>query len=105
MKTLWSGAPSDWNNPDAKNHLPAIRKMILEQKDYQGADRECRRMQGPYNQAYQPLGDLLIDFPHPDTVHHYRRELNLDTATAIVAYEVAARSIPAKSSPRCQIKF
>jgi alpha-L-fucosidase 2 len=60
--TLWSGAPRDWNNPDAKNHLPAIRKLILEQKDYQAADHECRRMQGPYNQAYQPLGDLLIDF-------------------------------------------
>jgi alpha-L-fucosidase 2 len=87
--TLWSGGPSDWNNPDAKNHLPVIRKLILGQKDYQSADHECRRMQGPYNQAYQPLGDLLIDFPHPDTVHNYHRELNLDTATAKVTYEVA----------------
>ncbi|WP_260737638.1 glycoside hydrolase family 95 protein [Tunturiibacter lichenicola] len=87
--TLWSGAPSDWNNPDAKNHLSAVRKLVLEQKDYQAADLECRRMQGPYNQAYQPLGDLLIDFPHPATVHNYRRELDLDTATAKVTYEVA----------------
>jgi len=86
--TLWSGGPSDWNNPDAKNHLPVIRKLILEQRDYQGADHECRKMQGPYNQAYQPVGDLLIEFEHRDTVENYRRELNLDTATATVMYEV-----------------
>lgn len=85
--TLWSGAPSDWNNPDAKNHLPVVRKLILEQKDYQAADLECRTMQGPYNQAYQPLGDLLIDFEHQPKAGSYRRELNLDTATAKVVYE------------------
>jgi alpha-L-fucosidase 2 len=87
--TLWSGGPSDWNNPDAKKHLPVVRKLVIEQKDYQAADHECRGMQGPYNQAYQPLGDLLIDFAHPPTVSNYRRELNLDTATAKVTYDVA----------------
>jgi len=85
--TLWSGGPRDWNNPDAKNHLPVVRKLVLDQKDYQAADRECRRMQGPYNQAYQPLGDLLIDFAHSSTTGKYRRELNLDNATAKVTYE------------------
>jgi len=78
--TLWSGGPSDWNNPDAKNHLPVVRKLLLEEKDYQAADTECRNMQGPYNQAYQPLGDLLIDFAHSGAASGYRRELNLDTA-------------------------
>ncbi len=85
--TLWSGGPRDWNNPDAKNHLPVVRKLVLEQQDYQAADHECRRMQGPFNQAYQPLGDLLIDFAHSATAGKYRRELNLDTATAKVSYE------------------
>ena len=64
-----------------------MRKLILEQQDYQAADHECRRMQGPFNQAYQPLGDLLIDFAHSATVGNYRRELNLDNATAKVTYE------------------
>ena len=85
--TLWSGAPRDWNNPDAKNHLPVARKLVLEQKDYHAADAECRYMQGPYNQAYQPLGDLLIDFAHSATASQYRRELDLDTAVAKVSYE------------------
>ena len=86
--TLWSGSPRDWNNPDAKNHLPIVRKLVLEQQDYQAADRVCRRMQGPFNQAYQPLGDLLIDFEHSATAGKYRRELNLDNATSTVTYEV-----------------
>ena len=84
--TLWSGGPTDWNNSEAKNHLPIVRQLLLQQKDYQGADAECRNMQGPYNQAYQPVGDLLIDFSHTGPISGYRRELNLDTAIATVTY-------------------
>jgi alpha-L-fucosidase 2 len=83
--TLWSGYPRDWNNPEAKKHLPIVRDLVLQKKDYKAADAECRHMQGPFNQAYQPLGDLLIDFNH-DTPTAYRRELNLDTATTKVTY-------------------
>ena len=85
--TLWSGGPSDWNNPNAKKHLPVVRKLLLEDKNYQAADTECRYMQGPYNQAYQPLGDLLIDFVHSGPASGYRRELNLDTASVKVTYD------------------
>ena len=85
--TLWSGAPRDWNNPEAQKHLPIVRQLVLQQKDYKAADLECRYMQGPYNQAYQPLGDLLIDFEHKGTPSGYRRELNLDTAVAKVTYQ------------------
>ena len=85
--TLWSGGPSDWNNTNAKKHLPVVRKLLLEDKNYQAADTECRYMQGPYNQAYQPLGDLLIDFAHSGPASGYRRELNLDTASVKVTYD------------------
>ncbi len=86
--TLWSGYPKDWNNPDAKNHLPVVRQLVLEKKDYRSADEQCRFMQGPYNQAYEPVGDLLIDFEHGADVTGYRRQLNLDEAIASVSYEV-----------------
>jgi alpha-L-fucosidase 2 len=85
--TLWSGGPTDWNSPDARNHLPVVRRLLLEQEDYQGADAECRFMQGPYNQAYEPAGDLLIDFAHSGEISGYRRDLNLDTAIATVTYQ------------------
>ena len=30
--TLWSGAPRDWNNPQAKSYLPEIRRLVLEKR-------------------------------------------------------------------------
>ena len=87
--TLWSGAPRDWNNPGAKAHLPVVRKLVLEQADYRAADQECRGMQGPFNEAYQPLGDLLITLDHAAQVEGYRRELDLDRGVATVRYKVA----------------
>jgi alpha-L-fucosidase 2 len=86
--TLWSGYPRDWNNPDAKNHLPVVRRLVLVEKDYQAADQECRKMQGPFNQAFEPVGDLLLALDHGSAVTGYRRELNLETAVATVRYNV-----------------
>jgi alpha-L-fucosidase 2 len=86
--TLWSGYPKDWNNPEAKKHIPMVREFVLKNKDYKAADEECRFMQGPYSQAYQPLGDLLIDFEHGPKVTGYRRKLNLDEAVTSVSNQV-----------------
>jgi alpha-L-fucosidase 2 len=47
--SLWSGFPRQWNNPAAKQHLPEVRRLVLEEADYVGADRVCREMQGVYN--------------------------------------------------------
>src|SRR5208282_3655145 len=60
--TLWSGAPRPWNNPEAKQHLEEVRSLVLDRQDYAGGDRLCRQMQGPYNQSYQPLGDLHLEW-------------------------------------------
>src|SRR5262249_12609736 len=59
--TLWSGGPKDWNNPGAKAVLPKVREAIFAGR-YQEAEALCKQMQGPYNQSYQPLGDLKLDF-------------------------------------------
>jgi alpha-L-fucosidase 2 len=85
--TLWSGAgPRDWNNPDAKQHLAEVRRLVLQEKDYVAADNECRKMQGPYNESYQPLGNLRLAMDYAGEATDYRRELNLDTAIASVSY-------------------
>jgi alpha-L-fucosidase 2 len=86
--TLWSGAPRDWNNPDAKSHLAEVRRLVLEQQDYVAADAVCKRMQGPYNESYLTLGNLAVRMEHPPDVDSYRRELDLDTGIARVAYRV-----------------
>ncbi len=91
--TLWAGAPRDWNNLSAKDHLGIVRKLVIADKDYQAADQECRKMQGPFNQAYEPLGDLLIDFEHGDATTSYRRALDLDSAVSSVTYTAGGRRV------------
>ena len=86
--SLWSGAPREWNNPKAKDYLPLLRKAVLEDHDYHQADRLCHSMQGPFNQAFQPLGDLLLDFQHSQDVGQYQRSLDLDSAISRVVYQV-----------------
>jgi alpha-L-fucosidase 2 len=87
--TLWSGGPRDWNNPGAKQHLPIVRKLVLVDKNYQAADEECRKMEGPWNQNYEPVGDLLIEMEHGEEVSSYARSLDLDAAVAKVEYSSA----------------
>jgi alpha-L-fucosidase 2 len=87
--TLWSGGPRDWNNPEAKQHLQEVRRLVMDQKNYTAADRVCTKMQGPYNESYLPLGDLRLTLENPGPVTEYRRELNLDTAVSRVSYRSA----------------
>ncbi len=83
--TLWSGASRDWDNPHAREVLPEVRRLVTA-GDYLGADALCRQMQGPYNQSYQPLGDLHLRFDAADQFTDYRRDLDLRTAIASVRY-------------------
>jgi alpha-L-fucosidase 2 len=86
--TLWSGLPVDGNKLDAKDYLPAVRRAVLEQKDYHLADQLCRKMQGLFAEAYQPIGSLHVDCIHPGPVTDYRRELDLASAVAATRYKV-----------------
>jgi alpha-L-fucosidase 2 len=86
--TLWSGKPRDGNNPDAKSHLSEVRRAVLEQQDYHLADRICRKMQGLFAEAYQPLGNVKLEFTHTGSATNYRRELDLDVACARTRYTV-----------------
>ena len=83
--TLWSGAPSDWNNPRAQEILPDLRALIFAGK-YAEADQLAKQMQGPYGQSYLPLGDLRLLFDHSAPPDTYRRWLDLDSAVAGVRY-------------------
>ena len=86
--TLWAGGPYDPVNPDAHDALPEVRRLILAGK-YREADRlvGAKVMAKPLRQMpYEPVGDLLLTFPETAEVGDYRRDLNLDTATASVSY-------------------
>ena len=87
--TLWSGGPRDWNNPGAKEVLPQVRAAIFA-GDYAKAGDLCKKMQGPYNESYQPLGDLHLAFFGSENIlsNSYERTLDLNRAVATVRYRV-----------------
>ena len=86
--TLWAGGPYCPDNPEALAALPEVRKLILT-----GKYREAARLVGekmmakPLRQLpYQTVGDLLLTYPDLEPATDYRRELDLDTATATVRF-------------------
>ena len=90
-ETLWSGGPYDPVVKGAAAALPEIRRLLFAGDIVRAHDLFGRRMMGkPYEQMkYQPLGDLLLDFPNTGAVTDYRRELDLDRAMTRVTYRAA----------------
>ena len=88
--TLWSGGPHDYSNPEAYSHLAVVRSL-LENGEYDKAEAEAGKMMGkPIKQmAYQPLGDLFLQFPQGEMAKDYRRELDLENAVSTVSYTIA----------------
>ena len=85
--TLWSGPPpSEGNNPEAKQVLPEVRRLVLDEEKYAEANELTKKMQGSYSEAYEPVGDLNLRFATAPGASDYRRELNIDTAVARISY-------------------
>ncbi len=88
--TLWAGGPYDPNNTNALAYLPEARQLVFAGK-YAEASKLIgdKMMATPVRQMpYETVGDLLLDFPGTTNVENYRRDLDLDTATAHVTYSV-----------------
>ena len=90
---LWRGLNRDRDTTDRTATLPEVRRLLFS-GDYANGSRaandafsgaggisgrKCRV------DSYQPLGDLYMEFNHRP-VSEYRRELNLETGMATVAY-------------------
>src|SRR5690554_87655 len=87
--SVWYGGPVDRNNPDALTYLPEIRRLLFAGKIRQAEKLALPALAGtPESQhPYQPLGDLWLHFNGQDEkIENYRRELDLNTATARVLY-------------------
>ena len=96
--TLWSGGPHDYSNPEAYSHLATVRQL-LEDGEFDKAEAEAEKMMGkPIGQmAYQPLGDLFLQFPQGETAKDYRRELDLQNAVSTVSYTLAGARMTRKT--------
>jgi alpha-L-fucosidase 2 len=88
-ESLWGGSSIPNNNPGALEHLPEIRRKILDGKipdAFALAEKYVAGIPGKLR-SYQVLGDIY--FHYSDTtaeISNYRRELDLETGIAKVNY-------------------
>ncbi|KAG7030963.1 Alpha-L-fucosidase 2 [Cucurbita argyrosperma subsp. argyrosperma] len=88
--TLWTGIPADYTNSDAPVALREVRKLVDDGK-YAEATEAAVKLSGKPSDVYQLLGDIKLEFDdsHQSYISEtYRRELDLNTATARVKYSV-----------------
>jgi alpha-L-fucosidase 2 len=93
--TCWAGEPSSKNNrPDGPRMVQQIRREMFEGNLIEAYSMAKGITGRKLNYGTNlPLGNLRLDFSHPDgDVHDYRRDLNLDTAVASVSYRVGQAS-------------
>ncbi len=85
--TLWSGSPTDHNDKNVWPFFEKARELAL-QKQYREAQQLIEQhLCGEYNEAYMPLGRLLIQQENNDgEIQEYQRMLDLSTAVHTVSY-------------------
>jgi len=93
--TLWVGHPRSYAHPDAASHLSKIRNLLFAGKQKEAEKLASKSfMSIPLGQAaYQPFGDILLEFPGHENPASYRRTLDLDAAEAITTYTVDGHTI------------
>jgi alpha-L-fucosidase 2 len=87
--SFWSGKPHDYNDPDANKYFGKIKDLV-----FAGKIEEAEKMVDEHfygipaaQQAYQPIGDLLLNFDITgDSIKDYRRELDMETGVVKISY-------------------
>ncbi len=87
--TFWSGRPHDYNDPDAHNYFERIKDLVFADKFKEAEKMVNEHFYGipAAQQAYEPLGDLLLNFAvSGDSIKDYYRELDMETGVVKVSY-------------------
>lgn len=89
-ETLWTGEPHDYSHKGASKYLDEIRQLLSDGKQMEAQNLASEVfMSEPLNQkAYQPFGDLLLEFPEHSDYDNYKRELDLEKAITKTTYTV-----------------
>ena len=86
--TIWAGQPNRNDNPDAKDALPGVRKLIFEGK-YQEAQAMVNNKfisKKSHGMPYQAAGQLKLLFHGDKNYSGYYRELDIEKAVVTTKY-------------------
>ncbi len=89
-ETIWSGGPWTGEHRDVSVAIDSIRTLVFNgqyRRAQELADREVYH-KSSHGMAYQPLGDLYIDFPGHEDFSAYNRELDISRAVSTTSYSV-----------------
>jgi alpha-L-fucosidase 2 len=88
--TLWSGRPHNYAIDVAATNLAEVRRLLFAGQNAEAVRLADRTMMGQpiFQQAYQPLADLLLNFDNHDAAADYRRELDIPNGIARTRYRV-----------------
>jgi alpha-L-fucosidase 2 len=88
--TVWAGQPNRNDNPDAKQALPEVRKLIFEGKYNEAQDLANQRFisKTSHGMPYQTVGNLWLQFPGHENYSNYYRELDIENATVSTRYSL-----------------
>src|SRR6476646_4865928 len=94
-QTVWSGHDEDFVNPQAKQALPEVRRLLFA-GEYAAAQKLAQgKLMGDKKteSSYQTLGDLWLNFGlDASNISDYRRELDLQTAVVSISYHAISIS-------------
>jgi alpha-L-fucosidase 2 len=89
--SFWSGAPHDWDNPNGAQYFNPLKEAMA-QGNYEETEKLLHKVQGMFTQAFEPLGDLQLQFDDSTTVQNYYRDLNISDAVSTVTYKTSKGS-------------
>jgi len=86
--TVWAGQPNRNDNPDAREALPHVRKLIFEGKYKEAQDIVNQKFISRVSNGmpYQTVGDLHLVFPGHEHYSDYYRELDISKAVEMTRY-------------------
>ncbi len=86
--TLWAGGPHDYTSPEGLQALPEIRRLVFAGEWGKAQNLVNAHFLGrPGSQTpYQTVGNLTLTNMGGENASDYRRDLDLDSATARVSY-------------------
>lgn len=86
--TVWAGSPYRNDNPDAKEALPEVRRLIFEGKYKEAQDLINQKFISKISNGmpYQTVGNLRLLFPGHENYTGYYRELDIEKAVSSSSY-------------------
>lgn len=96
--TVWAGQPYRNDNPDSREALPEVRRLIFEGKVKEAQNLINQKFISKISQGmpYQTVGNLKLSFPGHENYSEYYREL--DIAKAIVSSQYTVEGVKYKTT-------